>query len=202
MAEAGVTRSDTAKNLLTCLCRDKVPRSLAAFVKYMLTKRRPKQKEKGREENPIHPTEMKEEKDSFSRLILHIQTKEDDSQCVSLLGWQQYLRSGRSVGKGGKAKRSQNSVVADTLGQVHKNRLKNLRRPAHPGGILALALKAIQAFEDEERLAEDERGMFGFLQVCNLVYDLLVSQNPTWREVLTKKCLWARPFHLLEIAHF
>ncbi|KAI9546291.1 hypothetical protein NQZ68_028708 [Dissostichus eleginoides] len=228
MAEAGVTRSDTAKNLLTSLCRDKVPRSLAAFVKYMLTKRRPKQKEKGREENPIHPTEMKEEKDSFSRLILNIQTEEDDSQCVSLLRmatnmfdrnpfFPQALARFHYIvlreydqaevwAKEAKQRDPKNSVVADTLGQVHKNRLKNLRRPAHPGGILPLALKAIRAFEDEERLAEDEvgtkvkengyfhvsrffnsGGMFGFLQVCNLVYDLLVSQNPTWREVLTKK---------------
>ncbi|XP_034006102.1 sterile alpha motif domain-containing protein 9-like isoform X2 [Trematomus bernacchii] len=228
MAEAGVTRSDTAKNLLTCLCRDKVPRYLAAFVKYMLTKRRPKQKENGREENPIHPTEMQEEIDSFARLILHIQTKEDNSQCVSLLGmatnmfvrnpfFPQALARFHCIvlrdydqaevwAKEAKQRYPQNSFVADTLGQVHKNRLKNLRRPAQPGHILDLALKAIRAFEDEERLAEDEvgtnvkingyfhvsrffntRGMFGFLQVCNLVYDLLVSQNQTWRGVLTKK---------------
>ncbi|XP_033961467.1 sterile alpha motif domain-containing protein 9-like [Pseudochaenichthys georgianus] len=213
MAEAGVTRSDTAKQLLTCLCRDKVPRSLVAFVKYMLTKRRPKQKECSAS-------------DSFSRLILHIKTKEDDSQCVSLLEmatnmfdrnpfFPQALARFHCIvlrdydqaemwAKEAKQRDHKKSVVADTLGQVHKNRLKNLRRPAQPGGILALALKAIQAFEDEERLAKDEvgtnmkrnvhdsrffnsRGMFGFLQVCNLVYDLLVRQNPTWREVLTKK---------------
>ncbi|XP_034053513.1 sterile alpha motif domain-containing protein 9-like isoform X2 [Gymnodraco acuticeps] len=213
MAEAGVTRSDTAKNLLICLCRDEVPRSLAAFVNYMLTKRRPKEKECSAS-------------DSFSRLILHIQTKEDASQCVSLLGMATNMFDQNQIfpqalarfhyivlrdydqaemwAKEAKQRDPKNSVVADTLGQVHKNRLKNLRRPAQPGHILALALKAIQAFEDEERLAKDEvgtnvkrnvhdsrffnsRGMFGFLQVCNLVYDLLVSQNPTWRGVLTKK---------------
>ncbi|KAK1890178.1 Sterile alpha motif domain containing protein 9-like [Dissostichus eleginoides] len=230
MAEAGVTRSDTAKNLLTCLCRDEVPRSLAAFVKYMLTKRRPKQKEFSAS-------------DSFSRLILHIQTKEDNSQCVSLLRmatnmfdrnpfFPQALARFHCIvlrdydqaemwAKEAKQRDPKKSVVADTLGQVQKNRLKNLRQPAHPGGILALALKAIQAFEDEERLAKDEVGTNvkemaismthvsltaeGCLVSCRsaiLCMTYLSVRTQLGEEFSRRRCLCARPCHLLEIAHF
>lgn len=104
-----------------------------------------------------------------------------------------------------KQRDPQNSFIADTLGQVHKNHLKNKKSDAKPREILQLATKAIDAFKDEERLAENEqgtdmkedgktkvsrifnsRGQFGYLQVCNLVHDQLVSQNETWKRVLTK----------------
>ncbi|KAI3375682.1 hypothetical protein L3Q82_003990 [Scortum barcoo] len=107
--------------------------------------------------------------------------------------------------KRAKERDPQNSFVADTLGQVHKNHLKNIEHPAKPRQILQLAQKAIKAFKHEEQLAEIEkdtdmkedgmtkvshvfnnRGMFGYLQVCNLVYDLLVK-NETWRDVLKKR---------------
>ncbi|KAK5848251.1 hypothetical protein PBY51_005881 [Eleginops maclovinus] len=229
LAEAGVTRSDTAKEFLRCLCRGEVPPFLAAFVKIMLTKRRPKQKAKGTEENPINRTEKKEESDLFSRLILHIHTKEaDDSECASVLEMATdtfdqnpffpqalarfYCLKLKDYDKAetwaneAKKRDPQNSFVADTLGHVHKHRLKNLRQYAKPEDILNLAIKAFKAFEEEERLAEQQlesnvkkdgnihvsnvfnsRGLFGYLQVCNLVFDLLVSQNQTWRDVLTKK---------------
>ncbi|KAM4714631.1 sterile alpha motif domain-containing protein 9-like isoform 2-T2 [Anableps anableps] len=97
------------------------------------------------------------------------------------------------------------SFIADTLGQVHKNHLRNKRLLAEPRELLQLAHKAIEAFEHEEELAEEEhrksmiedekskvlwglntRGQFGFLQVCNILFDRLVCQNETWKEVLTK----------------
>ncbi|XP_045898454.1 sterile alpha motif domain-containing protein 9-like, partial [Micropterus dolomieu] len=226
MAEAGVTRSDTTRNLLTCLCSDEVPPSLLGFVKDMLTKRRPK--EMKHEEDPTKSTAIKEDKEKFSRLILDIQKMEGKAQCASVLKvasnkfdqnpfFPQALarfyyielkdyNQAEMWAKRAKERDPQNSFVADTLGQVYKNCLKNKERPVKPGEILQLAIKAIEAFKDEEELAENEhgkdmkedgktqalrafntRGQFGYLQVCNLVFDLLVRQNPTWRGVLTKK---------------
>ncbi|XP_071315179.1 LOW QUALITY PROTEIN: sterile alpha motif domain-containing protein 9-like [Trachinotus anak] len=227
MAERGVTRSDTARNLLTCLCRDDVPPCLLDFVQDMLTKREMK-----KEENPISSTEMKDEQERFSRLILDIQKKESNVQSASVLkvaskNFDQnpffpqalarvyyielkYYNQADMWAKRAKDRDPQNSFVADTLGQVHKNHLNHLNNPkskekATPSEILQLATKAIEAFKHEERLAENEcgldmkgdgmtkvshvfntRGQFGYLQVCNILYDLLVRHNTTWRKVLTK----------------
>ncbi|XP_036969069.1 sterile alpha motif domain-containing protein 9-like [Acanthopagrus latus] len=222
MAEAGVTRSDTARNFLTHLCRDEVPPFLFGFVKDMLTKREMKMKE-----NPINSTEITEKQVKFSKLILDIQEMQGEKESASVLKLasrkfdqnpffpqalarfyyielkdynQAELWANRA-----KQRDPQNSFIADTLGQVHKNHLMNKKSDVKPREILQLATKAINAFKDEERLAENEqgtdmkedgktkvshvfntRGQFGYLQVCNLVYDLLVRQNETWRGVLTK----------------
>lgn len=219
MAEAGVTRSDTARKLLKCFCRDEVPPFLLGFVKDMLTKREMK---KG---DTITSRNTKEGKELFSQLILDIKS-EDKRQSVSVLELasrkfkenpffpqalarfyylelQDYNRA-EIWAKTAKLRDPQNSFVADTLGQVHKNHLKRKKGESPPTEILQLATNAIDAFKDEERLAENELdtdmndgmtkvskvfniiGQFGYLQVCNLVYDLLVSQNETWRKVLTK----------------
>ncbi|XP_038586599.1 sterile alpha motif domain-containing protein 9-like isoform X2 [Micropterus salmoides] len=213
MAEAGVTRSDTTRNLLTCLCSDEVPPSLLGFVKNMLTKRRPKPKECKIEESPFKNTESEEDKEKFSRLILDIQKMEDKAQCASVLkvATKQFDQNpfypqalarfyyieikdyNKAImwAKRAKERDPQNSFVADTLGQVYKNCLKNKEHPVKPRAILQLATKAIEAFKDEEELAEKEhgtdeedarkikipcvfniRGQIGYLQVCNLVYDL------------------------------
>ncbi|XP_023837652.1 sterile alpha motif domain-containing protein 9-like isoform X2 [Salvelinus sp. IW2-2015] len=70
--------------------------------------------------------------------------------------------------------------------------------------ILQLSKKAFEAFKDEERAAENEqgadmqydginkvshiynnRGLFGYLQVANIVFDSLVSLDKNWQKVLT-----------------
>ncbi|XP_075948562.1 sterile alpha motif domain-containing protein 9-like [Anarhichas minor] len=224
MATSGVTRSDTARNLLSRLRFDETPPFWVGFIKDMLTKRGTKPKDMKKEEDPIDGTEFEER---YSRLILDIQKIESNKQSVSVLKVASKLfhqnpyfpqalarfyyielkdyNEAEMWAKRAKQRDPQNSFVADTLGQVHKNHLKNKERPAKPREILQLASKAIEAFKDEERLAENEqgsemkgdgstkvsnvfnvRGQVGYVQVCNLVYDLLVSQNDTWREVLTK----------------
>ncbi|XP_048025558.1 sterile alpha motif domain-containing protein 9-like isoform X2 [Megalobrama amblycephala] len=92
------------------------------------------------------------------------------------------------------------SHIRDTLGQVHKNHLsriwnkvekwKNVEKPCTDINTrLAIAKSAINAFKREEKAAEDEldanaifnnRGHFGFLQVCKEIYDLrpLSPNNP------------------------
>ncbi|XP_049923701.1 sterile alpha motif domain-containing protein 9-like isoform X4 [Epinephelus moara] len=229
MAEAGVTRSDTARNLLKCLCGDDVPPFLVGFVKDMLTKREIKKDEKNDNVERHHrgPKRREDDQELFSRLILDIEEMEDKKQSASVLKvasntfvqnalfpqalarfyykeLQDYNKA-EMWAKTAKDRDPKKSFIADTLGQVHKNHLKNIECNATPREILQLATKAIEAFEDEERLAENEhvtdikedgktrvlrpfntRGQFGYLQVCNLVYDLLVSHNEIWKEVLTK----------------
>ncbi|XP_053199110.1 sterile alpha motif domain-containing protein 9-like [Scomber japonicus] len=221
MGDAGVTRSDTARNFMNCLCRDEVSPCLLGFVKEMLTKREIKV-----EENPVKGNEVKEDQERFSRLILDIQRKECKAQCASVLKValkiftqnpffpqalarfyyieiKDYNKAERWAIEA-KERDPKNSFVADTLGQVYKNQLKTNEFSTKPREILKLAKKAIEAFKDEERLAENEYGadmaedgntrvsnifnifgQFGYLQVCNLMYDQLVSQNETWKRVLT-----------------
>uniref|UniRef100_A0A3B5AGE6 Uncharacterized protein n=1 Tax=Stegastes partitus TaxID=144197 RepID=A0A3B5AGE6_9TELE len=217
MAEAGVTRSDTARNFLNYFCRNEVPSFLLAFIKDMLTKRE---------------VTNEEREDKFSRLILDIQNTEHKVQSASVLKvaskkfdqnpfFPQALarfcyielkdyNQAEMWAKRAKERCPQNSFVADTLGQVHKNQLKNQMSTATAREILQLAKKAIDAFKHEEQLAEEEieenvkktgrakslpvsntRGQFGYLQVCNILYDLLVGQNEAWKGVLTKN----QPMH-------
>lgn len=230
MAASGVTRSDTARNFLRFLCENEVfhPPFLLGFVKDMLTKRGPKPVETKKEENLVNSTETKEDQERFSRLILDIEKIEGSRQSASVLKVAsnvfdqnpffpqalarfyyielKYYNQAEMWAERAKQRDPKNSFIADTLGQVHKNHLKNIGHLAKPRKILQLAGNAIEAFKDEERLAENElgkdmkgdgntkvshvfniRGQFGYLQVCNLVYDLLVSQTDTWRGVLTKR---------------
>ncbi|XP_030609368.1 sterile alpha motif domain-containing protein 9-like [Archocentrus centrarchus] len=229
LADAGVTRSDTARNLLNNFCRDSVPPCLLGFVKDMLTKREMK-----REEDPINGND-KEKKEKFSRLILDItkmerngnDKKEGKIQSVSVLKvasktfdqnpfFPQALarfyyieledyNEAEIWAKEAKQRDPRNSYVADTLGQVYKNHLKNKKVSDKPREILQLAQKAIEAFEEEEKLAENEHmkgrkgggktkvlrglntsGQFGYLEVCSLLYDQLVSHDEIWKKVLTK----------------
>ncbi|XP_005748890.1 sterile alpha motif domain-containing protein 9-like [Pundamilia nyererei] len=221
LAKTGVTRSDTTRNFLNSFCRYEIPLWLLGFVKDMLTKRKMK-----KEEDQVNSTEMKQEK--FSRLILDIHTMEGKEQCATVLkvasntfGQNPFFpqalarfyyielkdyNQAEMWAQRAIERDPQNSFVADTLGQVHKNRLMKQNVSAKTREILQMAQKAIKAFEDEERLAEDEdgpdmkehgkrnvsrlfnsRGLFGYLQVCNTLYDKLFSQNETWEKVLTKK---------------
>uniref|UniRef100_A0A3B4GZA3 Uncharacterized protein n=1 Tax=Pundamilia nyererei TaxID=303518 RepID=A0A3B4GZA3_9CICH len=220
LAKAGVTRSDTTRNFVNTFCRDPIPLWLLGFVKEMLTKREMK-----KEEDQVNSTDIKQKK--FSRLILDIEMMEGKEQCATVLkvasntfGQNPFFpqalarfyyielkdyNQAEMWAQRAIERDPQNSFVADTLGQVHKNHLMN-NEISEPRDILRLAKKAIKAFEDEEKLAEDEdgpdmkkhgnikvspfynsRGQFGYLQVCKTLYKKLVSQNEIWEEVLTKK---------------
>ncbi|CAK6980195.1 sterile alpha motif domain-containing protein 9-like [Scomber scombrus] len=224
MGDAGVTRSDTARNFLNRLCRDEVSQCLQGFIKDMLTKREMKVEKYTIKR--INGDENKEDQERFSRLILDIQRKEGKGYSASVLKlastifvqnaffpqalarfyyieMKDYNKAERWAIEA-KKRAPQNSFVADTLGQVYKNQLMTKEFSTKPREILQLATKAIEAFKDEERLAENEygadmaedgitrvshifntRGQFGYLQVCNLIYDRLVEQNKTWKRVLT-----------------
>nr|XP_024654910.1 sterile alpha motif domain-containing protein 9-like isoform X3 [Maylandia zebra] len=226
LGDAGVTRSDTTRHFLNSFCKSYVPPCLLGFVKDMLTKREIKIIE--------DPTGViNEKKEKFSRLIQDITKTEDDdkkkgkSQSLSVLKvaskkfddnplFPQTLarlyyieiedyNEAEIWAKKAKQRAPWSSYVADTLGQVHKSHLKNLKLSAKPREILQLAQKGIEAFEDEERLAENEhmkgkqgdgnkkvlralntRGLFGYLEVCTLLYDHLIRHDELWKQVLTK----------------
>ncbi|XP_031604637.2 sterile alpha motif domain-containing protein 9-like [Oreochromis aureus] len=211
LADEGVTRSDTTRNFLNNFCSDEIPLWLFGFVKDMLTKREMK----------------KEEQEKFSRLILDIEKMEGNEQCATVLEEASYTfdqnpnfpqtlarfyyieqesyNPAEMWAKTAIERDPQNSFVADTLGQVHKNHLMKQKVSGEPREILHLAEKAIKAFENEEKLAENEvqemrehgnanisqfynyRGLFGYLRVCNTLYDKLVRPSKIWKNVLTKK---------------
>ncbi|KAL4007235.1 hypothetical protein ACER0C_001087 [Sarotherodon galilaeus] len=230
LATAGVTRSDTTRNFVNNFCRDPIPLWLLGFVKDMLTKREMK-----KEVDQVNSTDIKH--GMFSRLILDIQMMEGKEQCATVLEeasntfdqnpiFSQTLARFHYIelkdynqaemwAQRAIERDPQNSFVADTLGQVYKNHLMK-QKVSEPREILRLAQKAIKAFEDEEKLAEDEdgpdmkkhgnikvspfynfRGQFGYLQVCNTLYYKLVSENETWEEVLTKKVSMGSVLELL-----
>ncbi|KAM4537181.1 sterile alpha motif domain-containing protein 9 isoform 1-T2 [Odontesthes bonariensis] len=227
LAEAGVCRSDTARNFLSSFCGDDVPACLFGFIKHMLTKREIKTN-KGTEHAEVHDRRPREENDrleKYSTLILHITQMEDKRESASVLkvasiqfdenalfpqalarfcyGELKDYQEAEIWAKRAKEREPKKSFIADTLGQVHKNHLKNRERPAEAREILQLARKAIEAFEEEEQLAGKEhgkniengktkslhdfniRGHFGFLQVCNILFDQLVRKDEAWRGVLT-----------------
>ncbi|XP_052458982.1 sterile alpha motif domain-containing protein 9-like [Carassius gibelio] len=78
----------------------------------------------------------------------------------------------------------QNSHLRDTLGQIYKNNLRKIWIEAGETctdveNVLAIAQSAIDAFKDVEEVAENEseddtgfnnRGLFGFLQVCKILH--------------------------------
>ncbi|KAM8900595.1 sterile alpha motif domain-containing protein 9-like [Spinachia spinachia] len=231
MAESGVTRSKTATELLTCLCKDQSPPLLdVRHVRDMLTKRGLKPNQRDKTPCPTDATETQEEQERYARLILDIQQIEGGEQSASvLLQASNWFKSdpffpqalarfyytelkkyhlAEMWAKRATLRDPRNSFVADTLGQVYKNQLKKAKRPLDPHVVLQLASKASEAFKEEEILAENERkadmtqdgnarvsrlfntrGQFGYLQLCNDLFDLLVSQNDAWRDVLTKKVL-------------
>ncbi|KAF3697732.1 Sterile alpha motif domain-containing protein 9-like [Channa argus] len=218
MAEVGVTRSDTARNFLNDLCKGEVPPCLLGFVKDMLTKRETKT-----EANQFNSAETEEtrkfEKERFSRLILDIIRFEENIQGASVLKvasgqFRQnaffpqalsriyYLElkdynQAEMWAKRAKERDPQNSFIADTLGQVYKAYLKKIMFSGEPHETLhVFAKKAIEAFKEEEQLAENEHatdlkgygnfrvsryfntsGKFGYVEVCDIVYDVLHRNN-------------------------
>uniref|UniRef100_A0A3Q1GDC1 Uncharacterized protein n=1 Tax=Acanthochromis polyacanthus TaxID=80966 RepID=A0A3Q1GDC1_9TELE len=224
LSEGGVTRSDTARNFLNNFCGNEVPSFLLGFVKDMLTKREMNEKEKEEKFSRLILDIAKEVKNNDKRKnnaqsasVLKVASKKFDQnplfpQALARFSYieQKNYNLAEMWAKRAKERDPRNSFVADTLGQVHKNHLKNhlknWKSTATPRQILQLAKKAIEAFKHEEQLAKEEqgedmrgdgaanisyvfnsRGQFGYLQVCVLLYDLLVPHNGLWRSVLTKE---------------
>ncbi|KAK9521865.1 hypothetical protein VZT92_019841 [Zoarces viviparus] len=199
LADLGISRSATVKKLMFYLCGDQPQPHILQFVKDLLTKR----------ELGVNGEEK------FSRLIEDIREKEKFSNAVSVLKTASnklrqyhiypqtlsrlyYIRGGNiDYNKAEEWARTaidrapNNSYVADTLGQVYKNRF--MREARRLEDILPMAKTAFRAFKEVERKAEKEegpemndmagtvsisnsfndRGLFGFIQVAKIAFEKL-----------------------------
>ncbi|KAM9400926.1 sterile alpha motif domain-containing protein 9-like isoform 2-T2 [Salvelinus alpinus] len=209
LATAGVTRSDTARNFLTEFCREEVQQFL---VQDMLTKREMGEERKDTFSRLIQDIEGEESKSNVvSVLQLASEIFKQNPFFPQNLARFLYIETrayfkAEKWAKFAKDRDPKSSFVADTLGQVYKNHLKSrVHDPSISAQeILQLSKKAFEAFRDEERAAENEqgadmqddgmtkvsrifnnRGLFGYLQVANIVFDSLVSLDKNWQKVLT-----------------
>lgn len=108
-----------------------------------------------------------------------------------------------------------NSFIRDTLGQVHKNHLKNIiykeplplkNKEEYAKKILQYGKKAAEAFKAEQEVALEEqapemqehgltststifnnRGMFGYMQVAKIIFDHIKNLHEEWPMVLTNE---------------
>lgn len=96
-----------------------------------------------------------------------------------------------------------NSFIRDTLGQVQKNYLKKNNKSC-ARKILQLGKQATNAFKDEQKVSEKEeapekpgmkgtstifnnRGIFGYMQVANIIFEFLTEANEEWFNIFTKE---------------
>ncbi|CAB1416894.1 unnamed protein product [Pleuronectes platessa] len=196
MADSGIPRSDTVKNIMFSLCGAQAEPHVLQLIKDLLTKR-----------------EMVEKrKEKFSRLVEDILKHESFNEALSVLEsasikFREIATFPQTASRlcyiakqpsdyviaeewANEAidRAPDSSCIADTLGQVYKNRL--LRLGEGPEEIMRMADEAFTAFEDVERIADNEeplqmdtegtfnnRGLFGFLQVAKIAFEKLRDQT-------------------------
>ncbi|XP_071316041.1 sterile alpha motif domain-containing protein 9-like [Trachinotus anak] len=211
LADVGISRSAMVGNLFS-LCGHQAQPDIIQFIKDLLTKR-----------------EMGENgKEKFSRLIEHILKHENFYQALRVLRTASYRfkhnpvfpqtvsrlnyiakrtpNYERAEEWANKAieRAPDNSYVADTLGQIYKNRLMREAKTLHC--TLNMTEEALGAFKEVEEKAEREegpemadtagtvstsksfnnRGLFGFIQVAKIVSEKLYAQ-PRRRFIQTKQ---------------
>jgi len=196
LADSNISRSAIVKIYLASLRGGQVRPDLIQFLKDLLTKR--EQGEKGKEK--------------FSRLITDITDRENFHKGVDVLEtashkFKQIYIFPQTIARLHYIKRSppnyeeakewakiaieraeNNSYVADTLGQVYKNKLRTVKQQDE---VVKMAKLAFQAFKDVEEKAEREegpemrdlagivnitksfnnRGLFGTCQVAKTVFE-------------------------------
>ncbi|KAG7221490.1 hypothetical protein INR49_002465, partial [Caranx melampygus] len=185
LAESGISRSSIVKKLFL-LCGSEPQPHLIQFIKDLLTKREIGKRETASckfQENPIFPQ-------TISRL--NYKRKRPD------------FKTAEDWAKKAIKRAPHNSYVADTLGQVYKNRL--IKKPKGSSEVLQMTDEALKAFKDVEEKAEAERGPdtedtagtvsisnifnnrghFGFIKVANIAFDKLPVQQ-RWQFIQDKK---------------
>ncbi|XP_064827455.1 sterile alpha motif domain-containing protein 9-like [Oncorhynchus masou masou] len=217
LADAGIARSSATLDFLQYLTRQQIQPSLLLFFKDMLTKRETTSNGQEIFSRLILDIEKHEGIPECANVLKTAsETFKHDPFYPQSLARFYYIKMSdftRAEIWAEKAKERvpTNSFIADTLGQVHKNHLYkqvNGKSGEKTGtrDILFWAEKAIKAFKQEEELAEREsvnhmegdsptkmshtfnnRGIFGYLQVANIVYDSLTNLNPRWRKILTQE---------------
>lgn len=214
---AGVTRSDTTLKLLREFCRNVMPPCLDKIIKRLLTKREsslPEQDKSSKETQDkfsklILDIEQMEGK-SMCIAVLKRASKifKTDPFYPQALARFYYIEleayeNATHWAKMAIMRDERNSFIRDTLGQVQKNYLKR-NHGASARKILQLGKQATNAFKDEQELAEKEeapempgipgtatifntRGIFGYMQVANIIFGCLTKADNEWAKVLTKE---------------
>uniref|UniRef100_A0A8C9V0N0 Sterile alpha motif domain-containing protein 9-like n=1 Tax=Scleropages formosus TaxID=113540 RepID=A0A8C9V0N0_SCLFO len=193
LKDAGLTYSGTTKNLLKSINEDN-KEYLYDTIYQLLVKRR-----KNHPFSDLIETIIKEEpKACVTLLLLACTTFPEDAFMRQLLARVFYLKEKKYSEAEKWAKKAinkspRNSFIADTLGQVHKHHFKNPEITSD----LKVAKKAIDAFRNEHKLAEEEvnaslndenkkdnvvynnRWLFGCVQVASAIFDELEASCHT-----------------------
>ncbi|KAG9274613.1 sterile alpha motif domain-containing protein 9-like isoform X1 [Astyanax mexicanus] len=212
LAEAGITTGEIAKRFLES-CKPNEPPYMVKIIKSLLTKRETVEENQEmfsrlildihnegdlsmcKELFEIATNTFKQDAffpQAFARFLYIVLCDYDEAEnqaCVAI------------------ARDPENSFLIDTLGQIHKNHLRTLTRTGAPAlQILKVADLAIKVFREEEKAAENEqdpnsfiaqtkkishafncRGLLGYIQVANIIFDALTSLNRALGDVLTGK---------------
>uniref|UniRef100_A0AAY5EA69 Sterile alpha motif domain-containing protein 9-like n=1 Tax=Electrophorus electricus TaxID=8005 RepID=A0AAY5EA69_ELEEL len=199
----GVTRSNTTKNLLAELSHP-VTRYLMKTFKEILTKRQMGQKGQKKFSNLIEDISKEEGK----KMCVSVLEQASDifgtdpflPQVLARFYYieKSYFESAEYWAEVAINREKSNSFIRDTLGQVYKNKLKK-EAPQSASEILHIGKLATKAFEDEANVAENEngpempsnyfnnRGLFGYIQVANIIFIQITKLDMRWSEVLTKE---------------
>ncbi|XP_062239456.1 sterile alpha motif domain-containing protein 9-like [Platichthys flesus] len=202
MADSGIPRSATVKNIMFSLCGAQAEPHVLQVIKDLLTKR---ETVENRQEKFSRLVEDILKHESFNKALFVLKnasTKFRENatfpQVVSRLYYIAQEPSDYNKAEEWAKKAIDRapdiSYIADTLGQVYKNRL--LRLGTGPDEIMRMADKAFTAFEDVEKKADKEepqqmdtegtasfadtfnnRGLFGFIQVAKIAFEKLSDQQ-------------------------
>ncbi|XP_060720291.1 sterile alpha motif domain-containing protein 9-like [Tachysurus vachellii] len=212
LTEAGVTRSDTTLKLLGELCRDTMPPCLEKTIKKLLTKREQDNSPTGTQNKfsklilDINRVENKSMCTAVLKRASKIFKKDPFyPQALARFYYIELEAYDIATHWANMAIRrdERNSFIRDTLGQVQKNYLKKNKR-ACARKILQLGEQATNAFKDEQKVAEKEeapekpgmrgtstifnnRGIFGYMQVANIIFEFLTEANEEWFKIFTKE---------------
>lgn len=206
LADLGISKSVTVKKFMFSLCGDNPQPHIIQFIKDLLTKR--EMGEKGRNKfSQLIEHILLEEKKLFKEKKLYkalsvLKTASNKfrqnpifpqtiSRLFYIIGGINGSRKAEEWANKAIKQAPKNSYVADTLGQVYKNRL--LREAWQLKDISDMARDAIKAFHDVAKKADKEegpemkdtagtlsisdrfnnRGLFGFIQVAKIVFEKL-----------------------------
>ncbi|KAM3589973.1 uncharacterized protein V6R79_000883 [Siganus canaliculatus] len=208
LAKLSISRSATAKNFIISLCSDQPQPHIIEFIKDILTKRISFENEYKKKFSELIEDILQEEQNPYNAVsVLKIASEKLNQnpifpQTISRL---YYINIRRGIIDYDRAEQwarkaidraPDNSFVADTLGQVFKNRLLRIRN-GNLEEINKWAKEAFTAFKDVETKADREegpemegtavstsgtfnnRGRFGFIQVAKITYDKLCVYRAT-----------------------
>uniref|UniRef100_A0A3B4DAV8 Si:ch73-252p3.1 n=1 Tax=Pygocentrus nattereri TaxID=42514 RepID=A0A3B4DAV8_PYGNA len=210
LAEAGITKGEIAKRFLES-CKPNEPPYVVKMIKSLLIKREILEENKEMFSRLI--LDIKDEGDlKMCEELFEIATTIFEKDPLFPQAFARFLYivlhkfdEAEHQARAAIVCDPQNSFLRDTLGQIHKKHLRTHMKKRSPiAKFLDVAQLAIKAFRDGEDAAESEQdpntsnaqsknvshafncsGLFGYIQVANIIFDTLTSFNQKWHGVLT-----------------